>query len=152
MSPLRSILPNLLQAGLFEYKWLVTEIVAEPDTVTSSAANIEGGSAKPDYIIQGQFLQTGDKTRVDVSVRDGSNGSIVKTENTSCDLSTMMTNKNTLAKQVAKAISPSAVHDAAEQAAFTATLRLVFNGAGTNKNLAYLQTSLPNAIEHGIVS
>lgn len=145
---LRTILPNLLRAALFPYRWIETEVVLNPSPPDSRT-----GDTPPDYTIQGQFVQLGERTRVDVTVRQGAAGGIIATETASFTLAEMLDSLKTVASGCARAIRPSALQVESKSGAGrpgAVALAPAFTDRTRNGAFAYLREEFPKAIERSL--
>lgn len=145
---LRTILPNLLRAALFPYRWIETEVVLNPSPPDSRT-----GDTPPDYTIQGQFVQLGERTRVDVTVRQGAAGGIIATETASFTLAEMLDSLKTVASGCARAIRPSALQVESKSGAGrpgAVALAPAFTDLTRNGAFAYLREEFPKAIERSL--
>src|ERR1700761_279639 len=144
LEPLRTILPNLLEGAFFQYKWLAADVTAAAMQAQRSAGTTQA-KADRQYRIDGQFVQLGDKIRVDVLVRNANDGSVASGEYETFDEAEMNSAMQRLATRCARAMASAGVQEQKSKAAdaiVAATLTATSNSAQT----AYLQEAIPRAI------
>ena len=139
LDALRSILPNLLQAGVFQFEWLSAVVSSDG----AQQASPGGNSRENQFVIHGQYIQLGQKIRVDVLVnrsRDGSNFTADFAMFAPADMTAEM---QKLAVRCAQALMP------ARQAGATGPGVMVsrsFTNAKRQSKISYLSAMIPRAI------
>lgn len=139
LDALRSILPNLLQASLFQFEWLSAEVSADG----AQPANPAGASAENRFVVRGQYTQLGEKIRVDVIVTNSSDGRDVTGDFAMFAPEDMVSEMQKLALRCAQAIAPSRQPSTPTG---PGVLVSAFTGPKTQDKLSYLTGLIPRAI------